>query len=344
MRILHPTHCPTPSRAAAESPPGHGTWPWRLAGALLSLALGAGACAAPPQRNDQVPGFFRETVGHVQVTALYDGVIPLERQVLKGMDDAKVQAMLARMFQSTDKVQTAVNGYLVHTGRQLVLIDAGAARCFGPGLGQIPASLKAAGYTPADVDAVLLTHMHPDHMCGIADAEGKALFPNATVWAAQADADFWLSQEVAAKAPKGNQVFFQAAREAAAPYQAAGRLRLFKAGDTLVPGISVMPTPGHTPGHTSYLVDTGATPLLIWGDIVHFHAVQFVHPEVSMEFDTDQPQAVQSRKAILAKAADAAWWVGGAHLPFPGLGHIRPEASGYTWVPVEYGPVQPATP
>lgn len=312
-----------------------------FAAALAFIALPG--LAAPPQFDAQAPGYFRQSLGEMQVTALYDGVIDLSPALLKGMDPQDVRQRLERMFIGGPRgVQTAVNAYLVHTGRQLLLIDAGAGQCFGPGVGQMPANLKAAGYTAADVDAVLITHLHPDHLCGLLDDKGRSAFPNATLWAAAKDAAFWLDAQTAAAAPKAMQPFFAMARQAAAPYQAAGRLRTFEAGDAIVPGVQAVPTPGHTPGHTSFLVGSGSNALLVWGDIVHSHAVQFAHPEVSIEFDVDQKAAIASRRDVLARAARETWWVGGAHLPFPGIGHVRAEDVGYTWVPVEYGPVKPA--
>jgi glyoxylase-like metal-dependent hydrolase (beta-lactamase superfamily II) len=314
----------------------------KAAAAVLALAA-LPATAAPPQLATQAPGYFRQSFGEVQVTALYDGVIDLPTSLLKGLDAQGIQQLLARMFIGGPRgVQTAVNAYLVHTGRQLLLVDTGAGACFGPTLGQMPANLKAAGYTPADVDAVLVTHLHPDHLCGLLDADGRPAFPNATVWAAKPDADFWLDAQTAAKAPKDMQPFFAMARKAAAPYQAAGRLRTFAEGDAIVPHVRAVATPGHTPGHTSFLVGEGAHALLVWGDIVHSHAVQFAHPEVSIEFDVDQPTAIDSRQKLFARAAREGWWVGGAHLPFPGIGHVRADAKGYAWVPVEYGPVKAA--
>lgn len=318
--------------------------------ASLGLALLASAAtvpstalAAPPASvTAQVPGFYRATVGDFDVTALYDGFAELPAALLKGMQAKEIQDLLARMFvQSTPAVQTAVNAYLVHTGQHLVLVDTGAAQCFGPTLGQTLANLRAAGYQPQDVDTVLLTHLHPDHLCGLLDAQGQPAFPNATVLAAQADADFWLSEKTAQAAPQGMQGMFAMARKSAAPYQAAGRFKTFADGQQqLLPGISAVPSRGHTPGHTSYMVSSKGRELLVWGDIVHSHAVQFTHPEVSIEFDTDQKQAIATRKTLFRQAAQQGWMIAGAHLPFPGLGHIRHDKHGYAWVPVEFGPVR----
>jgi glyoxylase-like metal-dependent hydrolase (beta-lactamase superfamily II) len=314
-----------------------------LLGGLLgtSVLANTATAAAPAQIKTQVPGYYRYALGNLEITALYDGYIDLDSKLLKGLRAAEVQTLLARMFVADIKgVQTAVNAYLVNTGEHLVLIDAGAASCFGPSLGKVLDNVRAAGYSPEAVDTVLLTHMHPDHICGLLGAEGKMAFPKATIWAAQEDADFWLSDKIAAAAPAGNQPFFKMARDAVAPYQAAGQFRSFKKGDALMPGISAVASPGHTPGHTSYLLGTPSKGLLIWGDIVHSHAVQFAHPEVSIEFDADHKQAIASRKALFEQAAKAGWAIAGAHLPFPGLGHVRKDAKGYAWVPVEFSPLR----
>ncbi|MDR2239926.1 MAG: MBL fold metallo-hydrolase [Zoogloeaceae bacterium] len=322
--------------------------PAALAALALACAFGLGgsllpaAQAAPPAQKNQAPGYYRMALGDLEITALYDGYVTLDQKTLKGMAAKDIQALLARMFISTTKgMQTAVNAYLVNTGANLVLIDTGAAQCFGPTLGGILNNLRAAGYKAEDVDAVLLTHLHADHACRLVD-NGKAVFPNATVWAAKDETAFWLSEEVAAKAPQDKQAAFKMSRDSVAPYAAAGKLKTFVAGDTPIPGVTIAPSPGHTPGHSGYLFASQGQSLLIWGDIVHNYAVQFPHPEVAFSFDVDEKQAVATRKRILVDAAKNKLWIAGAHLPFPGLGHVRTEKHGYAWVPVEYGPYMPA--
>ncbi|WP_188261424.1 MBL fold metallo-hydrolase [Azospirillum tabaci] len=323
-----------------------------LRNALLALAvaLPAGAVLAsaapalaevPGQQRTQAPGFYRMAIGDFEVTALYDGFIDLDRKILSGASADDIQSLLARMFLAdTPGVQTAVNAYLVHTGTNLVLVDTGTAKAFGPALGFIADNLRAAGYNPEQVDTVLLTHLHPDHANGLLRPDGAMLFPNATVHVAKADADFWLSEEVAAKAPADSQPFFAMARAAVAPYAAAGKLKPYQPGDSLVPGVESVAAYGHTPGHSGYLFTFGERSILMWGDVVHSHSVQFARPEVVIEFDADKEQAIASRKKIFADAAAQKLWVAGAHLPFPGIGHVRTEGKGYAWVPVEFGPIR----
>ncbi|OMQ27005.1 MBL fold metallo-hydrolase [Serratia oryzae] len=313
---------------------------------LLAIALACAsvgpqisAASAPAQQQTQVPGYYRMMLGNMEVTALYDGYTNLQTKLFHNISEPDMQKLLARMFvDSTSGIQTAVNAFLVNTGTHLVLVDAGTAQCFGPTLGAIQSNLRAAGYQPEQVDTVLLTHLHPDHACGIND-QGKAAFPNATLYVAKAEADYWLSKEIAQKAPQAAQPMFKLSQEAVAPYEAQGRLKRYAPGDSLIPGVEVVSTPGHTPGHSAYLFSSAGQNLLLWGDIVHSHSLQFAQPKVSLEFDTDSEQAIATRLKVFADAAKKQLWIGGAHLPFPGLGHVRAEKSGYAWVPIEYAPV-----
>jgi glyoxylase-like metal-dependent hydrolase (beta-lactamase superfamily II) len=306
---------------------------------LVCFAAGLSHAGAPQQKT-QVPGYYRFMVGSFEVTALYDGYIDLDSALLKNTSPKEVQNLLARMFLKGPKVQTAVNAYLINTGEKLVLVDAGAAKGFGPTLGYIGDNLKAAGYDASKIDIVLITHLHGDHVNGLLAPDGKMAFPNADIWSAQPDNDFWLSLDVAAKAPEGFQPFFKMARDAAAPYQQAGKWKTFSSDQDIVPGITSVAARGHTPGHSAYQLSSGAQQLLIWGDLVHNHAVQFARPHVAIEFDIDKKQAVIARKALFARAAKEKLLVGGMHLPFPGVGHVRAEGKGYAWVPVEFGPIR----
>jgi glyoxylase-like metal-dependent hydrolase (beta-lactamase superfamily II) len=303
------------------------------------FVFGVAAYAAPPQAKTQAPGFFRLTVGGVQVTALYDGYVNLSAGIFRDVPPATLDALFAERFQDGKRIPTSVNAYLVHTGTSLILIDAGSAQCFGPDAGKLPESLRAAGYAPEDIDTILLTHMHGDHVCGLLTGEGKIAFPNATIWAAKAEADWWLNDANAAKIPADRRGMFKTAQTPLAPYRAAGRFKTFAPDAEVLPGIRAIATPGHTPGHTSYLVSSKGETLLVAGDVVHSIAVQFAHPEASYEYDTDRKQAVASRKAILAESVKHGWTIADAHLPFPGIGKLRQAGTAFVFVPVEYGPL-----
>jgi len=292
------------------------------------------------QQRTQVPGYYRMMLGDVEVTALYDGVFTMDPALLKGASADDIQSLIARMFQaSTPGVQTAVNAFLVHTGKNLILVDTGSQACFGPTLGNVSKNLAVSGYSPEQVDTVLLTHLHPDHACGLLAADGSAAYPNATVIVPKGEEAYWLSKELMAVAPEGAQPFFKMAMAAVAPYQASGHFKTFSQGESPIEGVEAVPTYGHTPGHTGYMIGTEQHSLMLWGDIVHNYASQFVRPEIAIEFDSDSEQAIETRKKVFAQAADDKLWVGGAHMPFPGIGHVRKEDVGYSWVPVEYAPI-----
>ena len=312
-----------------------------LAHAAITLfGLASLAQAEAPKVLTQVPGYHRYQLGQFEITALYDGALELDTKLLHNTTPTELNRLLSRMFVGNPKMQTAVNAYLVNTGKNLVLVDTGAAKLFGPTLGFVLQNMKAAGYEPSQVDTVVLTHMHPDHMGGLDDAGGQPLFPKAQILTARADSDFWLSQKVADGSPEKIQPFFKMARDSAAPYLASGQWKTFAEGSLLVPGITAVKANGHTPGHTAFAVESEGQKLLIWGDLVHAHAVQFARPGVSIEFDIDQKQAIATRRRIMKAMADSKSLVAGMHLPFPGIGHVREDGKGrYSWVPIEFGPL-----
>jgi glyoxylase-like metal-dependent hydrolase (beta-lactamase superfamily II) len=313
------------------------TRPTRRGFAILaaSLCLAGAGHAAAPQVKTQAPGYYRMMLGDFEITALSDGTVDLKpKELLTGTTAAHVGDMLQRSFEG-DEVQTSVNAFLVNTGSQLVLVDTGAAKLFGPTLGNLLANLAAAGYKPEQVDAVLITHMHADHVGGLM-ADGEPAFPNATVHADQADADFWLSPARLAAAPEAEKGFFQGAMASVNPYVTAGRFKGFTGGTDLFPGIRAVAAPGHTPGHTVYAIESKGQKLMLWGDLVHVAAVQFAEPSVTIAFDTDSNVAAVQRKLAYADAAKQGYWVGAAHLSFPGLGHLRGDGDVYTWVPTGY--------
>lgn len=326
-----------------------------LAQTTPSSVMAPAAAATPssaPGPLLQVPGYYHQRIGALQVTALFDGVVTLPRTQILGLTPAQIDALLQGRYvpEGPQGLQTAVNAYLVQIGGRRVLVDAGTADCFGAGLGQVLPNLKAAGFRPEQVDDVLLTHAHPDHLCGVLGAEGVPAFPNATLWLDDTELKYWQGSEAESRTPSALRFVIGQARRALAPYQSQGRLRSFRPGDALPAGIEALASPGHTPGHTSYLIDGGRSEggadaqkqrqtLLVWGDVVHYHVVQFAQPAASFEADVDRQTAIASRRALLARASRQGWWVAGAHMPFPGLGHVRQAGKGYAWVPAEFSPL-----
>jgi glyoxylase-like metal-dependent hydrolase (beta-lactamase superfamily II) len=224
---------------------------------------------------------------------------------------------------------------LINTGSKLVLIDAGAGGLFGPTLGKLVDNIKIAGYQPAEIDEIYITHLHPDHIGGIA-ANGIALFPNAKVRVDKRDAEYWLSQANQDKANEAEKGYFKGAVSSLAPYIAAKKFAPFDGETELVQGIKSYPTYGHTEGHTVYVVESEGQKLYLIGDLIHVGAVQFEHPEVTISFDANQKLAAEQREKIFAEAAKTGVLVGAAHIQFPGLGHLHKDKKSYEWIPVNY--------
>ncbi len=314
------------------------TGAFALVTALSVLATGA-AHAAAPMVKTSAPAYYRMMLGEFEITALSDGTVSLPMHALLTNTTAdQVQKILARSYLKSP-LETSVNGYLVNTGSKLILIDTGAAGLFGPTLGKLSANLKAAGYQPEQVDEIYITHMHADHVGGLM-AGDKLAFPNATVRADKHDADFWLSQENLDKAPAEAKGFFQGAMASLNPYVKANQFKPFDGDTELVPGIKAIAGRGHTPGHSLYAIESNGEKLVLWGDLMHVAAVQFAHPEVTIQFDGDAKAAAALRKNAYAEAAKQGYLVAGAHLPFPGIGRLQADGKGYAWVPVNYSPLR----
>lgn len=309
----------------------------RTATSLLVAAL-AGACfsgaalAAAPMAKSPAPGWYRIMLGDFEVTPLSDGTVDLPVEQLLADKQDKTKATLAKHFLKTP-LETSDNAFLVNTGSKLVLIDTGAGSFFGPTLGRLVANMKAAGYSPEQVDEIYITHFHGDHVGGLVN-NSQIVFPNAVLRASKREADYWLSQANMDKSEdKGG---FQAAMAAIQPYVKAGKFKAIEGDVELLPGIRAQGTGAHTPGHMTYVVVSKGEKLVLIGDLIHVAAVQMAEPGVTISFDSDQKASAQARKRAFDAAVKGKYLIGGAHLAFPGLGHLRSEGKGYRFVPVNY--------
>jgi glyoxylase-like metal-dependent hydrolase (beta-lactamase superfamily II) len=293
------------------------------------------AQAAAPAVKTQAPGYYRATLGDFEITTVLDGSLALDaNQLLTNTKPGQVDALLTKQFLKSP-IETSINTFLINTGTKLVLVDTGANGLFGPTTGKFLANLKAAGYAPEQIDDVVITHMHGDHIGGLV-TNGKRTFPNAVVHADKHEADYWLSKEQAAKSPQDTS--YKWATDAVQPYIDAKKFQAFEAGETIVPGVRSVSAHGHTPGHTIYSIESKGQKLMLWGDLLHVAAVQFPEPSVTIQYDQDSKAAEPQREKALSDAAAGGYWVGVAHVPFPGIGHVRKEGTGYAWVPINYSP------
>ncbi|EAU69296.1 MBL fold metallo-hydrolase [Stigmatella aurantiaca] len=305
----------------------------------LAALLGGGdpapAHAAAPQVKTQAPGFYRMMLGDFEITVLSDGTAPQPvEKLLTNTQPEHVRSLLADAY-LTSPMEMSINAYLINTGSQLFLVDTGAGELFGPSAGRLVSNLRAAGYQPEQVDAVLLTHIHGDHSGGLVVA-GKPVFPNATVHAHKREADYWLSPANAEKASDHHKPSFQHAVASLAPYVTAGKLKTFEGSTELAPGLRTLESLGHTPGHSFYVAESQGQKLVFWGDLMHVAAVQFPEPAVTIQYDVDSKAAAAQRAKAYADAAKQGYLVAVDHISFPGIGHLRPQGKGYSWLPVNY--------
>jgi len=302
---------------------------------VATFALFTTTHAAAPMVKSSAPGYYRVMLGDFEITAISDGVFPAPMdKLLVGIKPADLDKALKK-HHLTLPVDTSVNAYLINTGTKLVMVDSGAGSNMGPAAGRLLANIKASGYAPEQIDEIYITHMHGDHIGGLS-ALGAAVFPNAVVRADKLDADYWLSQANMDKAPPDGKGGFEHAITAFQPYIAAGKFKPFEGNTDLIPGVKAVAAHGHTPGHTTYLVESKGQKLILWGDLMHLAAVQFEQPSVALKFDSDNKAAIAEREKAYAMAAKEGYMIGSAHLSFPGLGYLRTEGRGYAWIPVNY--------
>lgn len=296
------------------------------------------------QKLQQVDGYYRVMLGDYEVTALYDGYLSIGTPVYQqfsSLSKQQLDELISNQFRPMlpdGGVNTAVTGYLINTGKNLILLDAGSGNVFDDKVGKLTQSLRKAGYKPEQVDIIIPTHMHFDHFSGVT-RNGKREFPNATVYLAKQETAFWLDTPID-KMPEHTRKYAQWTRDAVNPYLKANRVKYYNLGDEIIPSIKSVPTQGHTPGHGGLEVSSKNETLFVWGDLLHNHALQLPEPEVAAEFDVDAQAARNSRVNILPKLAERKVLIAGAHLPFPGLGHISKVERGFSWIPVEYIPIE----
>jgi glyoxylase-like metal-dependent hydrolase (beta-lactamase superfamily II) len=306
------------------------------------LALGAGlgattmlsnsALAKAPKLGTQSPYFHRFNLGTAEVTVVSDGPLPLgpPKGTFIGVPDDEVRKMLVDNFLSPDNVVLEQNSPIVNTGDKLVLFDTGmgTSQLFGPTTGRSQKSMAEAGIKPEDIDAVVLSHAHIDHIGGIVDASDKVLFPNAQFYIAQSDFDYWTDE---GKLDSPLKAFVLHARKNLLPVR--DRLVFFKDGQEFLPGIQAMAAPGHTVGHHMFMVTSGDKSFAFLGDLTHHSVLLLEKPLMEFSYDTDPKQSAQSRVRMLTMLAANKTPVMSYHFAWPGYGHVAKTSEGFHYYP-----------
>lgn len=282
---------------------------------------------APAPASADVKPF---AVGSLSAFALRDGALefPNDNKVFGiGHTPEEVAAELSAAGVPTDKIQLSIQPLLVRSENRVLLFDTGAGTNFGPGAGKLSASLSAAGVDAGSVTDIFISHAHGDHIGGLVDAQGALVFPNAKV---HLSAPEWKHLS-GLEADAAKQVGIE--NHAALVAALTPKVDAFAPDAELIPGVvAAKEIKGHTPGHSGYLIGSGADTLLYIGDTAHSHAISVRKPEWPNSFDGDQPTAAASRKAVIESSAAGGQRIYAVHFPFPGVGRIEKRGDTYAWV------------
>jgi glyoxylase-like metal-dependent hydrolase (beta-lactamase superfamily II) len=305
-----------------------------LAGAASFGGLPSPARAKAPFAKDQAPYFYRFAHGKMQATVISDGILPLGEPSgsFLGSSKEEIGKMLADNFLSPANVVLEQNIIVLNTGDKLVLIDTGmgSSQMFGPTPGKMLANLKAAGIDPKDIDAVVATHAHCDHVWGIMADDGGRNFPNAQIYISQADFEYWTDEaKLALKDPAYMKPFVEGARKNLIPNR--DRMVFFKDGQEFLPGIQALSAPGHTVGHTIFMISSDGKTLGAIGDLTHHHVILLEKPRIEFAFDTDPKQSADTRVRVLDMLAANRIPLIAYHFPWPGLGHVAKQGDGFRY-------------
>jgi glyoxylase-like metal-dependent hydrolase (beta-lactamase superfamily II) len=267
-------------------------------------------------------------IGDIEVTPLWDGPLPSS---LEKIPDAAHRTEAATLLAKAgpDALSMNVYGFLLRLGDRLALIDTGAGKLMSAELGRLGSALQVQGVAPQRIGTIFMTHVHRDHFGGLIDADGKAAFPGAELVLHEQEARFWLDTK-REDMPERSRRHLDTTRQALALY--ANRLRRVKDNDG-ISGVSARLAPGHTPGHTAWLVQSGRESILAWGDLIHLAHIHLPAPHITMEYDLDAATALATRRRVLDWVVRDKILVAGAHLPAPGIGAIVRAGSGYAYEP-----------
>ena len=280
------------------------------------------------------PGFRRTKMGDVEIISVLDGIArrPLGEEFVKNAPLAEVKALLTSQGLPTDYIDVLFTPFVVIAGGRKVLIDTGLGEFGGPNAGKLLENLRAAGVPASDIDTVLISHFHGDHINGLRNKAGELAFAKAKVMVPAAEYAFWMDDAKMAAAPAGQKGAFENARRT---FSAMGpdMLVQFAAGAEVVPGIRSVAAYGHTPGHTLFEVTSAGQSFFYLADLTNVPSLFARNPDWAVSFDMDAEAARKVRREVFARVTSSKSLVGGFHFPFPAFGRMTATGNGYTFEP-----------
>ena len=310
----------------------------------ISLAPGHQARAAAPPAGTQAPGWYRYKVGNFEITVATDGVnrFKFPDDIVANVKREEVNAALVAAHREPDVYVTPYNPIVVNTGQKLVVIDTGLGEAVfnssKGAIGQFLTNLAAAGIDPKTVDTVIISHYHGDHVNGLLKADNSLAFPNAEILVPAAEHKFWMDDGEMSRAPKGRmEEQFRNNRRIFAG-EVMKRLRTYDEGKEVVPGITAVPTHGHSMGHSSHVVASGSSQVYVQADVTHVPFLFARNPGWHAFYDQDPVMAEATRRKVYDMLVAEKMLVQGFHYPFPSLAYVEKSGSGYREVPVAWNP------
>ncbi|WP_229007791.1 MBL fold metallo-hydrolase [Methylophilus sp. Leaf408] len=301
-----------------------------------SSVAGAELPTASVAKYHAETGYYTFKLGTYEITVISDGTVPQDLHVLlKGAPQKTVDGLLSQVH-LRNPIEASINVFLINTGKKLILVDTGAGDFFGKGFGgKFSERLNKLGVKPEDISDILITHIHTDHTGGLVH-KGKAVFPNANIYVGKADVDFFLDAKNQNGVNGYDKAYFQQAQTAMQPYVALGHVKPLSGAQKILDDFNAYPTPGHTPGHYCYRLESQGQSITFIGDSVHVEAVQFPHPDITITYDVDRPSAAKQRQAQFAQLAKSGSMIAAPHLPYPGIGYINAQKDGFTFIRAEF--------
>ncbi|MBB1162429.1 MBL fold metallo-hydrolase [Aquariibacter albus] len=280
------------------------------------------------------PGFRRMKVGEAEVIALNDGIArrPLGEEFVKNAPLAEVRELLARQGLPTGHIDIPFTAFLVLSGGRRILMDTGFGEHGGPSTGRLLGQLAAAGFQPGDIDTVLISHYHGDHIQGLRRKDGSLVYPRAQVLVPEPEHAFWMDEAAMNARPEAQRGGFQLARRVFSELP-AGQLQRFTPGSELAPGLRSVAAFGHTPGHTLFELQSAGQTFVYVADLTNVPALFARNPDWAVSFDMDAEAARRVRRATLQRVVETQALVGGYHFPFPAFGRIAAQGEGYAFQP-----------